>query len=107
MQLADFEKGGDDDFARLVTRVADTTGAEDFELRIGGPEKVVEQMFADATVDLTIDPKQDETHVKREFDAAHSELRRSLWELAALEDVDALLKPSPPPPTRETSVFVA
>jgi hypothetical protein len=107
MQLADFERIEEGDFPRFVTRVADAGGAEEFELRVAGPAKLVERMFGDADLDLRIDSAQDESWVKQEFDSAHKEHRRSMWELAALDDVDQLLKSSPKPPQRESSVLAS
>jgi hypothetical protein len=49
MRLGDLERIDGGDFPRFVTRVADTAGAEEFELTIAGPGKLVEEMFADAT----------------------------------------------------------
>jgi hypothetical protein len=105
MRLADFERTGDGDFPLFVTRVSDTGGAEEFEFRIAGPVKLVEEMFADATLELTIDSTKKKGPEGPEFDSAQEEYRRAMWELAGLEDIDQLLKPNPPPPERESSVF--
>jgi hypothetical protein len=107
MQLADLERIDDGDFPRFVARVADAASAEEFELSIAGPGEVVERMLADATFDLTIDSAQDDSQVRREFDSAHKEHRRAMWELAAFADIEQLLKPSPRPPSRQSSVFAS
>lgn len=107
MQLADFKRIDEGDFPRFVTRVPDAGGAEEFELRVTGPAKLVERMFGDADLDLRIDSAQDESWVKQEFDSVHKEHRRSMWELAALDDVDQLLKSSPRPPERKSSVLAS
>jgi hypothetical protein len=111
MRLADFERTDDGDFARFLTRVPDVAGVEEFELRIAGPGKLVEEMLADATIDLTSDSSRDESgpelQLSREFDSALEEQRRAIWELAALDDIDQLLKPPPPPPERDSSVFAS
>ena len=107
MKLADFERTDDDGFSRYVTRVPDEGGAEEFELRFAGPAEVVEKMLADATIDLTIDSTRDDSWVKDEFESTHKEHRRSMWELAGLEDIDELLKPKPPDPDRKSSVFAS
>jgi hypothetical protein len=111
VRLDDFERSSDGEFSRFLTRVPDVAGVEEFELRIAGPGKLVEEMLAEATIDLTIDSSRDElepeSQIRREFDSAHEEQRRAMWELAALDDIDQLLKPTPPPPERDSSVFAA
>ena len=107
MHLADFERGGNGKYPRYVARVSDPGGLEEFEVRIAGPAKVVERMFGEATIDLTIEEVKDDSPTRREFEEARKEFRGSMWELAALEDIDALLKPKAPPPDRDSSVFVS
>ena len=107
MQLKDFERTGDGDYSHYVTRVADVGGEGDFELRIAGPGKVVERMFADTAIDLTIDSTRDESQVRQLVESTRDEHRRSVWELAGLGDIDQLLKPNPPSPDRESSVFAS
>jgi hypothetical protein len=107
MQLPDFDRTDDGDFRRYVTRVADAGDEGEFELTIAGLGDLVEQVCADATIDLTIDSTQDESGVRKQFDATHKEQRRSMWELAGFEDIDQLLKPPPPRPDRKSSVFVS
>jgi hypothetical protein len=104
MRLADFERTGDGDFPLFVTRVPDAGGAEEFEFRIAGPGKLVEEMFADATIELTVDSTK-KAPESPEFDSVQEEYRRAMWELAGLEDIDQVLKPNPPPAERESSVF--
>ena len=107
MELTDFERTDDNGFSRYVTRVPDEGGAEEFELRLAGPGERVQDMLAKTTNDLTIDSTRDESWVKEEFESTHKEHRRSMWELAALEDIDTLLKPGPRRPDRESSVFAS
>jgi len=108
MRLADFESTGDGDFPLFVTRVPDAGGAEEFEFRIAGPARLVEEMLADATIELTIDSTKKKPLESPKFDSAQEEeYRRATWELAGLEDIDQLLKPNPPPPDRESSVFAS
>lgn len=111
MRLDDFERSSDGEFSRFLTRVPDVAGVEEFELRIAGPGKLVEEMLAEATIDLTIDSSRDEPEpespTRREFDSAYDEQRRAMWELATLDDIDQLLKPTPPAPERDSSVFAA
>jgi len=108
MRLADFESTGDRDFPLFVTRVPDAGGAEEYEFRIAGPGRLVEEMLADATIELTIDSTRKKPLESPEFDSAQEEeYRRAMWELAGLEDIDQLLKPNPPPPERESSVFAS
>jgi hypothetical protein len=109
MRLADFERTGDSDFPLFVIRVPDVAGAEEFEFRIAGPGKLVEEMLADATIELTIDSTKNKAPESPKFDSTHEEeYRRAMWELAGLEDIDqVLLKPNPLPPARESSVFAS
>jgi hypothetical protein len=107
MKLADFERTDDNGLSRYVTRVPDEGGTEEFELRFAGPREMTEQMLADATIELTIDSTRDDSWVKEEFESTHKEHRRSMWELAALEDIDTLLKPAPRRPDRDSSVFAS
>jgi hypothetical protein len=108
MRLADFERTGDGDFPLFVTRVPDAGGAEEFEFRIAGPARLVEEMFADATIELAIDSTKKKPLESPQFDSAQEEeYRGAMWELVGLEDIDQLLKPNPPPPERESSVFAS
>lgn len=108
MRLADFESTGDRDFPLFVTRVPDAGGAEEYEFRIAGPERLVEEMLAEATIELTIDSTRKTPLESPQFDSAQEEeYRRAMWELAGLEDIDQLLKPNPPPPERESTVFAS
>jgi hypothetical protein len=108
MRLADLERTEDRDFQRFITRVPDTSGAEEFEFRVAGPGELVERMLGDATIELTINSaNDDDAPVSPEFQSARRENRRAMWELAAFDDIDQLLKPSPPAPERERSVFAS
>lgn len=107
MKLDDFERVAKGSFPRLVARVPDARGAEEFELTVSGPRALVERALADATIELTIDAPDAEAQWKRESAAGQEELRGSMWEVAALDSVDALLKPEPGRLDRKTTVFAA
>ena len=105
MQIKDFERTMDGDYSLFITRVADEGGEGDFELRFAGPGKLVERMLAEATIELTVDSRQDESQVRRAVDADYQAHRRSMWEAASLTDADSLLKPAPGPPDRRNVVL--
>jgi hypothetical protein len=105
VRLADLERADDGDFSRFVTRVPDVRGVEEFEFRVAGLAGLVEEVFADATIELTVDSTKEKQPPSEEFEETWEEQRRALWDLAALADIEALLKPSPPPPERDSSVF--
>jgi hypothetical protein len=107
MRLADLERTDDGEFPRFVTRVRDVAGIEEFELRIAGPGKLVEEMLADSTIELKIESTKDRSQLKQKLETPPEEHRRAVWELAALDEIDQLLKPSPSPPKRESSVFTS
>jgi hypothetical protein len=107
MKLTDFERSGDKGYPRLVTQVRDVSGDETFELTIAGPEALVEQVLADATIELTIDSAQTEKDLKKRFHELRAEQRKQLWSMAGLEKVDDLFKPEPTSPQPDTSVLVA
>ena len=58
MKLSDFERSGKKGYPRFVSQAQDVSGDERFELTIAGPEALVEQVLADATIELTIDSAQ-------------------------------------------------
>jgi hypothetical protein len=107
MRLTDFERSGDKGYPRFVTHVQDVSGDERFELTIAGLEALVEQVLADATIELTIDSAQSAEDIKDRFDELRSEQRKQMWSLAGLEKVDDLFKPEPASPQRDMSVLVA
>jgi hypothetical protein len=107
MKLTEFERSGDKRYPRLVTEVRDVSGDERFELTIAGPEALVEEVFADATIELTIDSAQTAEDLKSRFDELRSEQRKQTWSLAGLEKVDDFFKPEPASPQRETSALAA
>src|SRR5262245_29988216 len=92
MRIKDFERTTNGDHSLYITRVADEGGEGDFELRFTGPGKLVERMFAEATIRLNVDSRQDESLVRRAVEADHPTHRRSMWEAASLTDADSLLK---------------
>lgn len=107
MNLSDFERSGKKGHPRFVSQVQDVSGDERFELTIAGPESLVEQVLADATIELTIDSSRTAEDLEKRFDEFRSEQRKHMWSLAGLEQVDDLFKPEPAAPRRETSVLVA
>ena len=107
MRLSDFERSGDEGYPRFVTEVRDLSGDEPFELTITGPDALVEQVFADATIELTIDSAQTAEDLKNRFDELRSEQRKHMCSLAGLEKVDDFFKPEPASPQRDTSVLAA
>ncbi|MGZ6568200.1 MAG: hypothetical protein ACXVE9_12450 [Solirubrobacteraceae bacterium] len=64
-------------------------------------------MLADATIDLTIDSGRSKDQLMRDFESAQEQQRKWMWDVAALDDIDALLKPDPGPVQRRTAVFAA
>jgi hypothetical protein len=107
MRIGDFERTTDGDHSLHITRVADEGGGGDFELRFAGPGKLVERMLEEATIELTVDSRQDESHVRRAVEAHHRAHRRSMWEAASLTDIDSLLKPAPGHPDRRNVVLAS
>ena len=107
MKLSDFERSGDKGYPRFVTQVQDVSGEERFELTIAGPEALVEEVFADATIELTIDSAQRAEDLKNRFDELRAEQRKQVWSLAGLEKTDDFFKPEPPVAQRDTSVLAA
>ena len=107
MKLDDFKRSGKGTHKRFASRVTDAASQEEFEFTIAGPEALVQEMLADAEIDLTIDSQQSQDQLTADFESAHKEQRKSVWDLAALRDVDALLKPAPEPPQPNTTVFAA
>ena len=107
MRIDDFERRDAKGHARLVTQVQDTSGDEQFEVTIAGPEELVREVFADATIEVTIDSARSVEDMKAEFDKSSAEYRKHLWAMAGLENIDDLFKPEPSAPKRDTSVLVA
>lgn len=107
MKLTDFERPAKGGRSRLVTRVTDRTGAEEFELTIAGPAALTKRMFAEADIELTIDPTLTPVDVLAEYRVPVHEQRRSMWEAAGLENPATLLKPPPPAPDPKSSVLAA
>jgi hypothetical protein len=105
MRLDQFDRIGERKFPRFIARVADARGKSEYELRVTGPAKLVEQVIAEAAIEVVIDSASTQDDFKQGLESAQAELRRSQWELAALEDIDLLLKPAPGAPERESTVF--
>jgi hypothetical protein len=62
-------------------------------------------LFVAATVEVVIDSASTQDEFRQGLESAQAELRRSQWEVAALEDIDLLLKPAQGAPERESTVF--
>jgi hypothetical protein len=107
MKLADFTKSGRGNRSRFVAKVTDAASQEEFEITIAGPSTVVKQMLADAEIELTIDSQRTQDQLLADFEPARKEHEKSIWELAALQDLKALLKPAPKQPQAKSSVFAA
>ncbi len=107
MKLGDFERTGDRTSPRFVARVPDVSGAEEFELTLAGPAELMKEMLGDAELELTIDAQRSQDELLRDCAPAQEQQRESMWELAALTDVDALLKPDPRRPDRRSAVLAA
>jgi hypothetical protein len=107
MKLDDFERSDDKGYTRLVSQVQDVSGDELFELTIAGPEKLVREVLADATIELTIDSARSVEDMKPQFDEWSADHRKQMWSLAGLENVDDLFKPAPAAPQRDTTVLAA
>jgi hypothetical protein len=107
MKIDEFERSDDKGYTRLVSQVQDVSGDELFELTIAGPEGLVREVLADATIEITIDSAQSVEDIKRQFDELSAGQRKQMWSLAGLENVDYLFKPEPESPERDTSILAA
>ena len=107
MKFSDLEEQTKRGPTKLVARITDTTGKEEFELTIAGPRALTKRMFADAEIDLTIDPARTSDDVLAEYRSAAQQQRQEMWEVAGLSDPAALLKPASQPPEKKDSVFAA
>jgi hypothetical protein len=106
VRIDEFERREDKFYARYVSQVRDVSSDELFELTIAGPDELVREVLAEATIDITIDSAQSVDDLKRRFDELSAGQRKHMWSLAGLENVDELFKPEPASPRRETSVLV-
>jgi hypothetical protein len=107
MKFRKFEKSGSGAGARFVSRFTDAASDEQFEMTIAGPSPLVEQVLAEAEIELTIDSHRTQDDLMADFAPALAEQRRLTWEVAALEDIAAFFKPAPTSPRRETTVMAA
>jgi hypothetical protein len=107
VKLDDFEKSGTGARTRFVTRVSDAASEEEFEIAIAGPGALTKRMFGKAEFDLTIDSGRSQDQVIADVEPALREQQRSMWASAALDDIDALLKPPPARPEPKSTVFAA
>lgn len=107
MKIDEFERRDGKGHTRLVSQLKDVSGDEVFELTIAGPEELVNEVLADATIDVTIDSAQTAEDLKRRFDELRADHRKQLWSMAGFESIDDLFKPEPTTPKRDTSVLVA
>jgi hypothetical protein len=107
VKLADFKRSGSGARTKFVAGVKDAASGEEFELTIAGPGALVKKMLAEAEIDLTIDSQRTQDQMTADFQPALEDQRKSMWELAGLDDTEALLKPAAAPPQAKTSVFAA
>lgn len=107
MKIDELERRDDKGYTRLASRLQDVSGDELFELTIAGPDRLVDEVLGDATIEVTIDSAQSPADIKRRFDELNTEHRKQLWSMAGLEHVDDLFKPEPASPKHDTSVLVA
>jgi|GraSoiStandDraft_27_1057306.scaffolds.fasta_scaffold460808_1 hypothetical protein len=105
MRLDEFERVGEEKFPHFFTRVTDAGGKAEYELRVTGPAGLVEEVFAEASIEVVIDSESTQDEFRKGFESAQAGYRRSQWDLAALEDIDLLLKPESGALDRESSVF--
>src|SRR5687767_81798 len=96
LRLEDVERTGRGARTRFVTRLADASGAERYELVIAGPRAAIERSFADAELDVAIDPKADKREWERHLRPAWEEENRARSEFLALENVPGLYKKKAP-----------
>lgn len=109
MKLDKFERTTRGKSVRLVTSIADVTGAGDYELVIVGPADGVERTFAESDFSVTIDPQRGTDQVEKEL-AEESRWRLEDYaEVAELREVANLLKgkKGPPAPTEGNSIFLS
>jgi hypothetical protein len=107
VKIHEFERRDAKGHTRLVSRIQDVSGDEQFELTIAGPDELVREVLGDATIEITIDSARSVEDIKRQFDELSAEYRKPLWSAAGLENIDDLFKPEPASPKRDTSVLVA
>jgi hypothetical protein len=108
VKLSEFKRSGRGARTRFVARITDVASQEEFELTIAGPGALVNRMFGDADIELTIDSNRTQDQVLAEFGApAQDQQRKAMWELAGLADTAGLLKPAPEPPDPKSTVFAA
>jgi hypothetical protein len=107
MRLTELEQMKDGRDRRFVHRVRDAGGDEEFELTIAGPHALVEKVLAEAEIELTVDSGASEGQWRKELEELQDRRRDSMWELAALDRLDDVLKSGPGELRRETTVVAA
>jgi hypothetical protein len=109
MRLQDFERETRGRTSRFVAPVADTTGAESYELVLAGDAKGLETIFKEADFGASIDPGRGFEETEREFADAFADQAERHDEMARLDKLDELplFKAPPPAPDPAKSVFVS
>jgi hypothetical protein len=102
--LKDLERSGKGGKTRYSTRLAD----DRYELVVAGPPDVLKTCFAEAAIEVEIDPAADKKKWAKQLSAAWKQEREAQEPVASLEDVPALFGKKPPPaPTAAKSGFVS
>jgi hypothetical protein len=107
MKIAELERRDDRGYTRLVSGVQDVSGDERFEVTVAGPDRLVDEVLGEATIEVTIDSARSTEDLRPGYEEWSAEHRRQLWSAAGLENTDDLFKPEPAAPGRDTSVLVA
>lgn len=107
MRLKEFEKSARDEFARYVTPIRDTAGAEDYELVLTGPEALLEEGFREAELEALVDPGVAFEQTEEPLLELKTRQLQAYSEVAALERPHELLKEPPPEPSVENCAFAS
>ncbi len=107
-RLADLERSGGGAKTRFAARLTDDQGVERYELIVAGPPALIKKSFADARIEIEIDPSADKRRWSKHLGSAWKQEREAQSALSSLEDVPALFEKEPPPaPTAAKSVLIS